>query len=419
MTNKFTKDVQVVFENLLPKFEDNLVLSNLVSRDKTNAKDMQRSGNVKWQTIPYISQAYDGIDATANMKSLTQLAVPTPINQEKHATFALSGEDMLDMTQEDKAGASCAQKLASVINQSVADTITQQGTLVVAQSTAATGYDDVALCDTIMNEQGVLDTDRLLTLSSSDYNAMAGNLAARETMNGKPTTAYEKALISGDIAGFAAYKQDWSRQIAGNAASSITINGAGQSYTPLASDSSGNLVDNRYQNLALTVGSGTLAVGDCFTIAGVNAVHHINKESTGSLKTFRVVSLLASAGATGTVQVSPPLISGAGGLDAELEYQNVDAAPANGAAVTILNTTTAKANPFWVRDSVVLTPGIYNMQSNQGVNVVQATTSNGIQITLTESLNDKTTVADYILRVRYGVTMLNPEMAGLILFNQA
>jgi hypothetical protein len=50
-------------------------------------------------------------------------------------------------------------------------------------------------------------------------------------------------------------------------------------------------------------------VGDRFTIAGVNAVHHISKTDTGQLKTFTVTAIVSGAGGTGTIQISPPIIA--------------------------------------------------------------------------------------------------------------
>lgn len=417
MSNSLSKDVQVIFENILPKFEENLVLSNLVKKKTVNQQDAERSQNVMWETVPYIAQSYTGVDATANMKNLTELAVPSSISEERHSTFRLTAQELNDLTQEDKAGEACAQTLASDINQSVADVLTNQGSLVVARTTAAAGFDDVAECDTILNQQGVVTGERVLALSSSDYNAMAGNLANRANMVDKTNKAYTKGYV-GEILGFDTYKQDFARTIAAGTAGAVTVNGADQYYTPQALDSNNTLVDNRYQNLAVTVGANTLAVGDCLTIAGVYAVHHINKESTGGLKTFRITAIISGAGGTGTIEISPPIISGGGNTTAELNYKNVDATPATGAAITLLNTTAAKANPFWIKDSVIITPGSYAMKSGRGVDVASGTTENGIELTITKALDDKTTKNDYILRVRYGVTMLNPEMAGILLFSQ-
>ena len=139
------------------------------------------------------------------------------------------------------------------------------------------------------------------------------------------------------LANFDTYKLDYAYSLAAATATNVTVNGANQYYTPQATSTAStgetSNVDNRYQTLAITA-TGTLAAGDCFTIAGVNSVHMITKQDTGELKTFRVIT----GGGTGNVVISPPIISGDGGTDAELQYQNVSATPANGAAITFLNT---------------------------------------------------------------------------------
>jgi hypothetical protein len=51
---------------------------------------------------------------------------------------------------------------------------------------------------------------------------------------------------------------------------------------------------------------------------GGNAVHHINKNDTGQLKTFRVIAVPSST----TLVISPPIISNQGASDVEANYQN-------------------------------------------------------------------------------------------------
>ena len=70
--------------------------------------------------------------------------------------------ELRDALQEDRLGAAAKNKLASDINVAIMDVAAAQGTLVVKRTAAATGYDDVAQCDAIMNEQGVPDYDRHL-----------------------------------------------------------------------------------------------------------------------------------------------------------------------------------------------------------------------------------------------------------------
>ena len=156
----------------------------------------------------------------------------------------------------------------------------------------------------------------------------------------------------------------------------VTVNGANQYYTPkavsVATTGETANVDNRFQNIAITVSSGTVKVGDAFTIASVNACHHITKADTGQLKTFRITGIVTGAGGTGTVQISPPIISAQGLTDAELAYQNVTATPANSAAITWLNTSAGYMNPFWQKDALELIPGHYAVPEDAGTAVMRA-----------------------------------------------
>jgi hypothetical protein len=90
-----------------------------------------------------------------------------------------------------------------------------------------------------------------------------------------------------------------------------------------------------------------IKVGDALTIAGVNEIHLITKQDTGSLKTFRVVAKPAA----NTIRVYPAIIDAAEGSVGSKEYANVSATPANGAAITWLNTAVAPMNPFFRREA--------------------------------------------------------------------
>lgn len=421
MANAFSKEERVAFEDILEGFNDSLVMSRNVSIYSTNDTDMERSADSLWRPQPYIAQSFNGTDQTANFKDYIQLSVPSSLGFSKSVPWTLTAKELRDALQEKRLGDAAKQKLASDINVAIMNVASGQGTLVIKRTTAATGFDDVALMDTIMNEQGVQPFDRFAAFSSRDYNGMAGNLAARQTMQGKPVTAYEKAYV-GLISGFETFKLDYANRLLAAAGVTVTVNGANQYYTPkavsVASTGETANVDNRYQNLAITVTSGTVRIGDCFTLAGVNAVHHITKGDTGQLKTFRVTGIVSGAGGTGTVQISPPIISGAGGTDAELEYQNVTATPASGAAITFLNTVTAAINPFWQKDALEILPGRYEVPTDAGTAVMRAKTDQGIELVFQKFYDIDTMRTKYRLDTLFGVVNKQPQMSGIILFSQ-
>lgn len=273
-----------------------------------------------------------------------------------------------------------------------------------------------------MNEQGIAAEDRYLALSTRDYNGMASNLAGRGTMTGKPTTAYERAYV-GTVASFETYKLDYANRLAAAAGTTVTVNGANQRYVPKATSTAvtgeTSNVDNRYQNLTVAVTSGTIKVGDCFTIAGVNAVHHITKQDTGQPKTFTVTAIVSGGGGSGVIQISPPIIAAdSSPTQAETQYKNVTATPTNGAPITWLNTAAGYHNPFWHKNAIELLPARYAVPSDSGAAVMRGSTDQGIELVMTKFFDINTMKTKFRVDALWGVVMANPQMAGRLLFSQ-
>ena len=423
MSNSFSKEERVAFEDILEGFQDLLVLSRHVNVYNTDQTMMARTNDTIWRPMPYIAQSINSVPGTAisGYQSMTQLSVPSTIGFSKTVPWTMTTLDLRDALQEGRLGDSAKQKLASDINVAIMNTAAAQGTLVVPVAAAAGDYDDVALCDSIMNEQGVPDYDRFLGLSSRDYNGLAGNLsqASRSFGNTKSDKAYERNFV-GMVAGFDTYKFDYANRIAvaGGGATLIDTQAAALNYyVPQATSTSvgGQInVDNRYQTITVDNSVGVVA-GDAFTIDGVVAVHHITKQSTGQLKTFRVISV--PAGGT-TLVISPPIISNQGATDAEAQYKNVIVTPAAAAPLNWLNTGASNINVFWQKDSLEILPGRYAVPSDAGTAVMRATTDQGVELVMQKFYDIDSMTIKYRLDTLFGVVNKQPEMSGILLFNQ-
>ena len=422
MANAFSKEERVAFEDILEGFQDLLVLSRHVSIYNTNQTEMARTNDTIWRPMPYIAQSITSTPGNAiSYKNMTQLSVPSTIGFSQTVPWTMTTLDLRDALQEGRLGESAKQKLASDINVAIMNTAAAQGTLVVPIAAAAGDYDDIALCDTIMNEQGVPDFDRFLALSSRDYNGLAGNLsqASRSFGNAKSDKAYERNFV-GMVAGFDTYKFDYANRIAAAAGGTTTINTttAQAQYVPQATSTSvgGQInVDNRYETVTVSNTVGVVA-GDAFTIDGIDAVHHITKQSTGELKTFRVISVT-----NGTEMViSPPIISAVTTpTDAEIQYQNCKITAASSASpVNWLNTGAAAINVFWQRDALEILPGRYAIPADAGTAVMRASTDQGVELVMQKFYDIDSMVIKYRLDTLFGVVNKQPEMSGILLFNQ-
>jgi hypothetical protein len=380
---------------------------------------MERTDDVIWRPQPYIAQSFDGADATNNFYGATQLSVPSTIGFHKHSPAEMTVTQLRDALQEGSLGKAAFQKLSSDVNVAVMDVAANQGTLFVKRGSAASGFDDVAECEAVFNEIGVGGFDRYLALSTRDYNGMAGNLAGRGTMNQKPTTAYEKAYV-GTVASFETYKLDYANSKAAALGSSLTVDtqaSATNYHTPqatrVASTGERSNVDNRYQTITISATTNVVA-GDAFTIAGINAVHHVTKRSTGQLKTFRVISVDSGT----TMTISPPIISNQGGTDAEAQYQNCEVTESATAAIVFLNTVAGSINPFWHKDAIQIIPGTYPVPTNGGVAVMRGSTDQGLELCMQKWVDGNTGKVKFRWDTRFGVVNLQPEMTGVMMFSQ-
>lgn len=106
-----------------------------------------------------------------------------------------------------------------------------------------------------------------------------------------------------------------------------TVNGANQSGLTLVVN-------------AIT---GTLKKGDIITLAGVNSVNRVTKQDDGTLQQF-VLTADAATGAT-SISIYPAIIAPATSgpaAGADVQYQTCASAPANGAALALVNTASEK-----------------------------------------------------------------------------
>jgi hypothetical protein len=436
MANAFSKEEKVAFEQLLEGFNDALVMSRNVSVYNYNQTDAARTtifppgvspnyGTV-WRPQPYIMTSATTTPGTPiTISDKTQLTVPASITNLKTVAWGMNSVELRDALQEGRLASGANQKLASDINVAVMQTATALGSLVVTTGTPAGSFDDIALCDSLMNETGVPGDSRYLSLSSRSYNGLAGNVVGTTRSfgaNNRSDKAFERAYV-GMVSSFETYKQDYALRKTAYAGGALTVNtlnaGGNVNYVPLATNTgvAGILnVDNRFQTITLSSNVGVVA-GDAFTIDGIEAVHLITKQPTGQPKTFRVVSV----GAANTVVITPPIISADNApTEAELQYKNCERAGVGlaAAAITFLNTTTADYNCFWHKSAIELLPGRLAIPENAGVAVMRASTDQGIEVVMQKQFAISTSLTNYRVDVLFGTALLNPEMAGILLFDQ-
>jgi len=414
MPNQLTKEETIAWEAACDAFENNSVFAMNAEVYKPESGMAELAG----QTIrlPYANQVNTsrGLDISGGVSDVSDITVPISLSESDiyNSSFDLSAtERNVERRIRDNAVAA-VRRISSDINTDIRDTVTDRGSLVGAETGSLTDYRHFAKASAICSEIEAKSFDKFMYLGPRTALGLANELGQRQTDNNRDRRAYEMSELP-SVGQFRMYESNNMKQISGNSATGLTVAGANQDIDLIAYNSDGNYPagasdDPRTQTL--TVSANTLADSDAFTIAGVNRIGIDSKNDTGQPMTFRVIS-----GGGSTAPVISPAIVASG------PNQNVSAAPANGAAISVINTATAEPTVFTTRDAIKLFCSDLDYSQLIGSNEVMVssyTTKGGLQVAMIRQgeIND--------LSVRYRFTtwckpnVKDPLKCGILLPNQ-
>jgi hypothetical protein len=405
--NQFTKDLEIMFENLIEGFDAACVMSRAVETSYPDPTDMQRANDVFYRPQSYRTAIQTGVDISAGSSTdLIQRQVPTAFRTPDNVRYEMNFLQARDKLHYERAGAAAAIDLAASVEANLLSTVALQAAIVVKKVGVLT-WDDGAQAEALMLSRGVpAGRSRKMFLNPFDYKDIAKDLGNRAYIGDVAKDAYIRSKVP-DIATFETFRTDTQYNLAAiGTVTGTTVSGA-QSFTPSAM--TGDLpTDNR--RMTLVVAGANIANtknGDCFQIANVNAVHQIDKTDTGQPMTFRIIS---GAG-TANLVITPAII-------ATGPYKNVTVQAGAGAAITFLNTVTRPVNAFFADGAVTLDFGDIAVNNDEGVKWMKARTKQGVPIAMGCSQGLLTGVTTVRCVTRYATTVLDPEMCGVMIANQ-
>lgn len=425
MANAFSKEEIVFFEQVLEGFDPNNITAKQVDKFKPPSTDFERSALTVHRPVPYITLGTEGLTlAAAAFADRTQLTVPSTLNSNvsspsdiKNIPFAMNAVELNDPLQRDRIAAAAVQQLSAIVDSTVATEVANRGSLFIKDAAKLTTYAQVAQAEETMSIRDIpIMEARTLIMNPTDYNGIAGNLAARDAPpTGVSLTAFERSMIP-RIATFDSFKANFMPTQTLTTATGYLVNGANQDHDPLATDGNGNNVDNRTQDLIIDTGSNAINEGDAFTIAGVFAVSHIHKNVTSTLQTFRVTST-ASASGSQTITITPAIVTrlGGGGAQANIDYENCSIIPADSSALTFLNITADQpSNIFFMNRAVEIVHGSLATMDldGAGVSTMRMSTDSGIEILFAKGAEVRGLTTEYRLTMWMTANVLIPEMCG-------
>jgi hypothetical protein len=213
---------------------------------------------------------------------------------------------------------------------------------------------DVASAYTRLKEEGVDDADLRAILTYADRQALSETIVAYPAPDSLSTTAFRKGF-EGEVNGIPTmFTQQLPLITVGTRTKSgiSTVNGAAQNVNYKAVSTSAAPGQYLTQTLLIKVsaaGVETVAAGEVFTIAGVNAYDNRLGASLGRLQQFTVISAVTAVAGAATVRIFPAIVvpgTGSGGdINVNNAHATVDTVPGAAAAITWVGVASTAYKP--------------------------------------------------------------------------
>lgn len=390
----------IIAKEALMQLENNLVMGAHVHKEYK--KEFVKVGStvnirkpVKFSTVK---------SATLQLQDVSEAETSITVNTQAHVGWAFVSSD-LTLTIEDyseryiqPAMISLAQTVDSDLTGLAKFVWNHRGT---PGATPAV-FTDVSAGAQCLDEGAVPQDSRVSVWNPAASWSLANGLKGVFVQD-IARKAIQKGMF-GSYAGFDNFMdQSITNQTTGAYAGTPLVNGANQNvaYPTGSAPYAQTLNTNGW-----TASTSVLNQGDVFTIAGVLSVNPKTFQATANLQRFVVnATITADSGGNKNMNISPPIITSG-------PYQTVSAAPANGAAITVVSGAASSVNP----QNLQFHPNAFALvtvplQLPDGAVFKARETYNGLSLRVIKDY-DITNDRDIIrLDILYGVKAIYPELA--------
>ena len=412
LNSNVTRKVARVF---LEAFESSRVVTKTVDTQLLSGKFNPSSGSTVDFKRPhdYNSIRTSGGDISSSTKSdiIAGKATGTVQNYFTVATEWGNVEEALELDQLEQILAPMARRIGTDLEIDLASYMLKNSSLKYgSHGTAVDAWGDVAGAGALMDSIGVpAAAERYYLMNPFTTSALANVQNGLNASDQLVRTAWENAQISQNFGGM--------RALTSNALASFTSGtGADRAGTLSAAPDATYVTakDTMTQTLAVTGFTSGMVVkaGDMVTIADVN---RLNLDT----RTAMIDASGANVAWTGVVTADVTLTGGAGNIvvagpaiyEANGQYNTVDAAPANGAVVTILSAsaTLYQPNLFFTKQAfgmgTVKLPKLYSTDTI-------ATTEDGMSIRVSKYADGDANTQKIRFDLLPAYATFNPFMAG-------
>ena len=389
----------IVAKEALVLLENKLGLAKRVHRDYQN--EFVKVGDTITIRKPVRFTTRSG--ATYSAQDVQEGSTTVVMNQQIGVDFQFATSDLtlkIDQFSE-RSLVPAMSTMAHTVEQAITGLYNQVWNLVGTPGTTPNNFAALAAAAQRLDDMAVPQDMRFGILNP----AAAWAILSTQTglyMQGKAQEAYEDGEI-GNIGNInLMMSQNVKTHTVGTKAGSGAVNGAAQNttYTLSKTTNTQSLVTNGW-----TASSAILKAGDVFTIAGVFAVNPASRATTSILQQF-VVQADVSADGSGnaTISIAPAIITSG-------PYQNVSAAPANAAALTVVGTASTGYPMNLIHHKNAFALVTRPMEIPQGAAWSARESYNGLSMRIISDYDVTNDLQKTRLDMLFGVKAIYPDLA--------
>jgi len=410
-----------LFEKTKETYEHQIDMVNMTDFHQPDGGTMQNTGNFIWYPVQQHAPIIDGWDLSGQETGIIEETYPALLGTPSNDFVKMRADDMRDQRFWENRGEESGKRQATELNKKIASAIAVQGSMFY-RSNVTSGYEFIAEAQAIMNERQSKTDQRYFMLNDRDTLLFAKDLAARQTLQGKPADTWKTGQIGQNIAEFDVFTGSFLPNITGGADPDVTVTGA-QAFVPVGGTvnaTTGVVTNVDYREASLIVNNSALVtVGDKFqlenTAVEIQSIGLADKTASGQAMTFSVIEL--TDGTHIKIYPKPIAADQAGITTLEAAYANIHTAILGAATLTRLNIDASnKTNLFWDKSAVEVIGGSIPAElfkQYDGMKVITDTMSNGLNLYLVYDGNIDTMTFRFRLFTWYGITVKNPSNCGV------
>ena len=410
-----------LFEKTKETYEHQIDMVNMTDFHQPDGGTMQNTGNFIWYPVQQHAPIIDGWDLSGQETGIIEETYPALLGTPSNDFVKMRADDMRDQRFWENRGEESGKRQATELNKKIASAIAVQGSMFY-RSNVTSGYEFIAEAQAIMNERQSKTDQRYFMLNDRDTLLFAKDLAARQTLQGKPADTWKTGQIGQNIAEFDVFTGSFLPNITGGADPDVTVTGA-QAFVPVGGTvnaTTGVVTNVDYREASLIVNNSALVtVGDKFqlenTAVEIQSIGLADKTASGQAMTFSVIEL--TDGTHIKIYPKPIAADQAGITTLEAAYANIHTAILGAATLTRLNIDASnKTNLFWDKSAVEVIGGSIPAElfkQYDGMKVITDTMSNGLNLYLVYDGNIDTMTFRFRLFTWYGITIKNPSNCGV------